>query len=108
MPWVIPRSPGLPEPTLTASLLTTLTVVPRLAEGEATHSAGLTSWKLGGRQVWGRTGGRWGCNAGIGGTRDRSRILLCSVNSTDAKGQDRNPVVTDLVRAVFGAASPRR
>ncbi|MGW0545669.1 sensor histidine kinase [Streptomyces altiplanensis] len=28
MPWVIPRDPGLPEPTLTAYLLTTLTVVP--------------------------------------------------------------------------------
>ncbi|WP_093798781.1 serine hydrolase [Streptomyces sp. Wb2n-11] len=77
--------------------------LPRLAEGEAAYSAGLTSWKLGGRQVWGRTGGRRGYNAGIGGTRDRSRVLVCSVSSTDAKGRDRNPVVTDLAQAAFGA-----
>ncbi|MGW0545671.1 serine hydrolase domain-containing protein [Streptomyces altiplanensis] len=84
-------------------LLEEMFTLPRLTEGEATYSAGLTSWKLGGRQVWGKTGGRWGYNAGIGGTRDRSRILVYSVNSTDAKGQDRNPVVTDLVQAAFGA-----
>ncbi len=73
-----------------------------MREGEAAYSAGLTSWKPGGRQVWGKKGGRRGCNAGIDGTRDRSRVLVCSVHSTDAKGQDRNPVVTDLVQAAFG------
>ncbi|MGX1884841.1 serine hydrolase domain-containing protein [Streptomyces sp. NPDC055287] len=85
-------------------LLEEMFTLPRLEEGEAAYSVGLTSWKLGGRQVWGKTGGRWGYNAGIGGTRDLTRTLVYSVNSTDAKGQDRNEVVLGLVQAAFGPA----
>ncbi|MCX4819706.1 beta-lactamase family protein [Streptomyces sp. NBC_01142] len=72
----------------------------------AIYSVGLTSWQLGGRRVWGKTGGRWGYNAGIGGTRDLSRTLVYSVNSTDAKGADRNKVVLGLVFAAFGTPDP--
>ncbi|MFJ1543966.1 serine hydrolase domain-containing protein [Streptomyces sp. NPDC088246] len=69
----------------------------------AAYSAGLTSWRLGGHEVWGKTGGRWGYNAGIGGTRDLSRTLVYSVNSTDAKGQGTNDVVMGLIVSAFGA-----
>ncbi|MGW2182950.1 serine hydrolase domain-containing protein [Streptomyces sp. NPDC001732] len=68
----------------------------------AAYSAGLTSWVVDGHRVWGKTGGRWGYNAGVGGTRDLSRVLVYSVNSTDAKGEGTNDVVAGLVAAAFG------
>ena len=68
----------------------------------AAFSVGLTSWQLGGRQVWGKSGGRWGYNSAIGSTRDLSRTLVYSVNSTNAKGQDTNRTVRDLIVAAFG------
>ncbi|MFE9927718.1 serine hydrolase domain-containing protein [Streptomyces sp. NPDC005533] len=54
-----------------------------------------------GRVAWGKTGGRHGYNTAIGGTRDLSRTLVYSVNSTDAKGQDMNKVAFDIVMAAF-------
>lgn len=37
----------------------------------------------------------------IGGTRDLSRTLVYSVNSTDAKGDDMNKVAMGIVGAAF-------
>lgn len=51
--------------------------------------------------AWGKTGGRYGYNTAIGGTRDLSRILVYSVNSTDAKGPEMNPVALGIVMAAF-------
>ncbi|MFD3653079.1 serine hydrolase domain-containing protein [Streptomyces sp. NPDC058620] len=73
--------------------------------GPAAYSVGLTSWKLGGRQIWGKTGGRWGYNAGIGSARDLSRTLVYSINSTDAKGRNTNAVVMNLIVTAFGEPS---
>jgi D-alanyl-D-alanine carboxypeptidase len=87
-------------------LLEEMFTLPRLEKGTAAYSVGLTSWRLGGRQVWGKTGGRWGYNTGIGGTRDLSRTLVYSVNSTDAKGRNENPVVMGLIVAAFGTPDP--
>ncbi|MGW3402690.1 serine hydrolase [Streptomyces zhihengii] len=84
-------------------LLEEMFTLPRLAEGTASYSVGLTHWRLGGRDVWGKTGGRWGYNAGMGGTRDLTTTLVYSVNSTDAKGQDRSAVVMGLITGTFGA-----
>lgn len=84
-------------------LLEEMFTLPHLKQGTAAYSVGLTTWKLGGRQVWGKTGGRWGYNTGIGATRDLSRTLVYSVNSTDAKGRGENTVVLNLVVAAFGA-----
>ncbi|MEU1895045.1 serine hydrolase domain-containing protein [Streptomyces pristinaespiralis] len=84
-------------------LLEEMFTVPRVERGTAHYSVGLTRWQLGGREVWGKTGGRWGYNSGMGGTRDLSRTLAYSVNSTDAKGRDANPVVMDIIVATFGA-----
>ncbi|WOT36120.1 serine hydrolase domain-containing protein [Streptomyces coeruleorubidus] len=68
----------------------------------AAYSIGLSMKVLGGREVWGKTGGRWGYNAAIASTRDGARTLVYSVNSTDAKGQDMNKVAEHIMVAVYG------
>ncbi|MCB5167844.1 beta-lactamase family protein [Streptomyces bambusae] len=55
----------------------------------ATRSAGLQRLKgagPGGRDIWAKTGSRPGFHTVIAATRDLSRTLVYSVNSTDAKG----------------------
>ncbi|MFJ9889174.1 serine hydrolase domain-containing protein [Streptomyces sp. NPDC091287] len=69
----------------------------------ARFSAGLSVFTLGGRQVWGKTGGRWGYNAVVAATRDLSRTLVYSVGATDAKGKDANATAMGIVVAAFGA-----
>ncbi|MEU1370339.1 serine hydrolase domain-containing protein [Streptomyces sp. NPDC005803] len=73
----------------------------------AAFSAGLSVMTLGGREVWGKTGGRWGYNTAVAGTRDLSRTLVYSVNSTDAKGSDMNATALNIVVAAFGAPSAK-
>ncbi|WP_246097675.1 serine hydrolase domain-containing protein [Streptomyces botrytidirepellens] len=75
----------------------------------AAYSVGLSMQKLGGREVWGKTGGRWGYNTAIASTRNGSRTLVYSVNSTDAKGQDMNEVAMNIMVAAYGKPeSPRQ
>ncbi|MFI8764871.1 serine hydrolase domain-containing protein [Streptomyces sp. NPDC053792] len=84
----------------------TLPKVPDFASGDpAAYSAGLSMKKLGGREVWGKTGGRWGYNTAIASTRDGARTLVYSVNSTDAKGQDMPRTALGLMLATFGTPS---
>ncbi|MFE6037277.1 serine hydrolase domain-containing protein [Streptomyces sp. NPDC056452] len=71
----------------------------------AQFGAGLSVMTLGGREVWGKTGGRYGYNSLVAATRDLSRTLVYSVNSTDAKGQDVNATAMNIVVAAFGAPS---
>ncbi|MFJ2060239.1 serine hydrolase domain-containing protein [Streptomyces sp. NPDC087908] len=81
----------------------TLPKVADLASGEpAAYSAGLSMKRLGGREVWGKTGGRWGYNTAIAATRDGRRTLVYSVNATDAKGQDMNPTALNIMVAAYG------
>ncbi|MFD8222867.1 serine hydrolase domain-containing protein [Streptomyces massasporeus] len=68
----------------------------------AAYSAGLSMKVLGGREVWGKTGGRWGYNTAIASTRDGSRTLVYSVNSTDAKGQAMNRTAENIMVAAYG------
>ncbi|ELP69598.1 serine hydrolase domain-containing protein [Streptomyces turgidiscabies] len=69
---------------------------------DATMSAGLERYVTDdGTELWLKSGGRWGYNALIAATRDLSRTLVYSVNSTDAKGQGMNPVAARVVRAAF-------
>ncbi|MCT4354121.1 beta-lactamase family protein [Streptomyces sp. Je 1-79] len=82
----------------------TLPEVPDFRSGEpAAYSVGLSMKKLGGREVWGKTGGRWGYNAAIASTRRGERTLVYSVNATEAKGQDMNRVALALMVAAYGA-----
>ncbi|MEU3933062.1 serine hydrolase domain-containing protein [Streptomyces sp. NPDC029044] len=81
----------------------TLPGVTDFGTGEpAAYSVGLSMKVLGGREVWGKTGGRWGYNAAIASTRDGSRTLVYSVNSTDAKGQGMNPTAETIMVAAYG------
>ncbi|MGW0708109.1 serine hydrolase domain-containing protein [Streptomyces sp. NPDC002643] len=94
---IVPRGPLLEE-------MFTLPQVDDFTSGApASYSVGLSMKKLGGREVWGKTGGRWGYNTAIAATRDGSRTLVYSVNSTDAKGQDMNEVAMNVLIAAFGA-----
>ncbi|MET9969172.1 serine hydrolase domain-containing protein [Streptomyces sp. NPDC006356] len=52
----------------------------------ATMSAGLQRFELNGRVIWAKTGARPGYHTVVAATRDLSRTVVYSVNSTDAKG----------------------
>ncbi|MEU2271208.1 serine hydrolase domain-containing protein [Streptomyces olindensis] len=88
------------------SLLEEMFTLPKVTDfrsGEpAAHSVGLSMKVLGGREVWGKTGGRWGYNTAVAATRDGARTLVYSVNSTDAKGRDMNEVAENIMVAVYG------
>ncbi|MET9959744.1 serine hydrolase domain-containing protein [Streptomyces sp. NPDC006326] len=69
---------------------------------DAVQTAGLKRFVLpDGTVAYGKTGSRYGYSTVIGGTRDLSRTLVYSVNSTDAKGQEMNKVAFGIVMAAF-------
>jgi len=81
--------------------LTEMFTVPADIPG-ATMSAGLQRHVTeDGTELWGKSGGRWGYNTIVVATRDLSRTLVYSVNSTDAKGYDMNPVAARIIDAAF-------
>ncbi|MFE0632051.1 serine hydrolase domain-containing protein [Streptomyces sp. NPDC058864] len=71
----------------------------------ASYSAGLSVVTLGGREVWGKTGSRYGYTSVIAATRDLSRTMVLNVGATDAKGEGMNPTELALLVAAFGAPS---
>ncbi|MBC9711707.1 beta-lactamase family protein [Streptomyces sp. TRM66268-LWL] len=76
--------------------------VPEVRTGEASMSAGLQRYPLPDKRVvWLKTGSRPGYSTGIAATEDLTRTLVYSVNSTDAKGEQVNPVVGRLQAAAF-------
>ncbi|WP_105973708.1 serine hydrolase domain-containing protein [Streptomyces geranii] len=90
------RGRVVPEPQLTEMF-----TLPAGVPG-ATMSAGLQRHVTAdGTELWGKSGGRWGYNTIVVGTRDLSRTLVYSVNSTDAKGYDMNPVAGRIIEAAF-------
>ncbi|MFJ9825357.1 serine hydrolase domain-containing protein [Streptomyces sp. NPDC101160] len=90
-------------------LLEEMFTLPKVADLEsgdpAAYSVGLSMKKLGGREVWGKTGGRYGYNTAIASTRHGERTLVYSVNATDAKGEGMNKVAMGLMLATFGTPS---
>ncbi|MFI1926912.1 serine hydrolase domain-containing protein [Streptomyces sp. NPDC020377] len=74
--------------------------VPAHIDG-ATYSAGLQRFAYEGKVYWLKSGGRYGYNALIAGTRNLGRTLVYSVNSTDAKGEDMNPVAQRIAMAAL-------
>ncbi|MFA3876816.1 serine hydrolase domain-containing protein [Streptomyces sp. MMCC 100] len=85
----------VPEPQL-EEMFTTPAGLP-----DATRSAGLEYKKVGDQIFWGKSGSRYGYSALIGGTRDLSRTLVCSVNATDAKSAESNPVLDAITAAAL-------
>ncbi|MDX2701640.1 serine hydrolase [Streptomyces sp. PA03-6a] len=71
----------------------------------ASYSAGLSKINLGGREVWGKTGSRYGYTSAIAATRDLSRTMVMNVGATDAKGEGMNSTELALIVAAFGAPS---
>ncbi|MFF4056736.1 serine hydrolase domain-containing protein [Streptomyces sp. NPDC001668] len=68
----------------------------------ATYSAGgLQRFESDGKFYWVKSGGRYGYNAAIAATCDLSRTVVYSVNSTDAKSEDANPVIVRIITAAL-------
>ncbi|MEV6351109.1 serine hydrolase domain-containing protein [Streptomyces hydrogenans] len=90
-------------------LLEEMFTLPEVADfstgAPAAYAAGLSMKRLGGREVWGKTGGRWGYNTAIASTRHGERTLVYSVNATDAKGQDMNRTALEIMLATYGLPS---
>ncbi|MFJ8110781.1 serine hydrolase domain-containing protein [Streptomyces sp. NPDC096132] len=74
--------------------------VPTGIEG-ASYSAGLQRFEYGGKVLWLKTGARYGYSTMLGATRDLSRTLVYSVNSTNAKGEGMNPVAQRIALAAL-------
>jgi D-alanyl-D-alanine carboxypeptidase len=74
--------------------------VPSGIEG-ADMSAGLQRFEYGGEVYWLKSGARYGYSAVVAATRDLSRTLVYSVNSTDAKGESMNPVARRIALAAL-------
>ncbi|MFF0187841.1 serine hydrolase domain-containing protein [Streptomyces sp. NPDC005244] len=81
--------------------------VPAGIEG-ADMSAGLQRFAYEGRVYWIKSGARYGYSAVVGATRDLSRTLVYSVNSTDAKGETMNPVAERIAMAALSRPEPAR
>ncbi|MFE3628184.1 serine hydrolase domain-containing protein [Streptomyces goshikiensis] len=76
---------------------------------DASRTAGMQRFALpDGTVLYGKTGSRYGYSTLIGGTRDLSRTLVYSVNSTDAKGPATKGVTFGIIMAAFTkpASSP--
>ncbi|MGW0210544.1 serine hydrolase domain-containing protein [Streptomyces sp. NPDC003233] len=86
----------VPEPQLREMF-----TVPKVKEGEASYAAGLQRFVYEGRVYWVKSGARYGYSTAIAATRDLSRTLVYSVNSTDAKGEETNPVAQRIVLAAL-------
>jgi len=90
----------VPQPLLDKEMFT-LPDVPN-----ATMSAGLQRHQVDDDTViWGKSGARPGYSTLIAATRDLSRTLVYSVNATDAKSEETNPVAERIVGAAFGTGS---
>ncbi|MEV3908713.1 serine hydrolase domain-containing protein [Streptomyces canus] len=75
--------------------------VPSGITGASYSAGGLQRFESGGKVYWVKSGGRYGYNSAIAATRDLSRTLVYSVNSTDAKSEDANPVVVRIITAAL-------
>jgi len=75
--------------------------VPSGITGASYGAGGLQRFESDGKVYWVKSGGRYGYNSAIAATRDLSRTLVYSVNSTDAKSEDANPVVVRIITAAL-------
>ncbi|TPQ19827.1 serine hydrolase domain-containing protein [Streptomyces sporangiiformans] len=91
------RGKVVPRPLLRKEMLT----LPKVKEGVATMSAGLQYYEKNGVVLWLKTGARPGYSTVIATTPDLSRTLVYSINATDAKSEDMNPVADRVLRATF-------
>ncbi|MFG2951089.1 serine hydrolase domain-containing protein [Streptomyces adustus] len=67
----------------------------------ASYSAGLQRLEYQGREYWLKSGARYGYSTVVAATRDLSRTVVYSVGSTDAKGEEMNPVSQRIALAAL-------
>ncbi|MGW2628090.1 serine hydrolase domain-containing protein [Streptomyces chattanoogensis] len=73
----------------------------------ASMSAGLQRYDAGGGKIiWLKSGSRPGYSTLFAATENLSRTLVFSLNATDAKSEQRNPVAERIVRAAFALPAP--
>ncbi|WP_020120936.1 serine hydrolase [Streptomyces canus] len=75
--------------------------VPSGIAGASYSAGGLQRFESEGKVYWVKSGGRYGYNSAIAATCDLSRTVVYSVNSTDAKSEDANPVVVRIIAAAL-------
>ncbi|MDH6439693.1 CubicO group peptidase (beta-lactamase class C family) [Streptomyces sp. SAI-144] len=75
--------------------------VPSGITGASYSAGGLQRFESDGKVYWVKSGGRYGYNSAIAATRDLSRTVVYSVNSTDAKSEDANPVIVRIITAAL-------
>ncbi|MFJ9100440.1 serine hydrolase domain-containing protein [Streptomyces sp. NPDC102405] len=75
--------------------------VPSGITGASYSAGGLQRFESGGKVYWVKSGARYGYSSAVAATRDLSRTLVYSVNSTDAKSEDANPVVVRIITAAL-------
>ncbi|MFJ8785064.1 serine hydrolase domain-containing protein [Streptomyces sp. NPDC102476] len=75
--------------------------VPSGITGASYSAGGLQRFESGGKVYWVKSGARYGYSSAIAATRDLNRTLVYSVNSTDAKSEDANPVVVRIITAAL-------
>ncbi|MFI5909601.1 serine hydrolase domain-containing protein [Dactylosporangium sp. NPDC051541] len=70
----------------------------------ATYGAGLNRLVVlpDGREIWGKSGARYGYSAAVAGTADAASRLVYSVNSTDAKASGQAAAITRITLAALG------
>ncbi|SEG97930.1 D-alanyl-D-alanine carboxypeptidase [Nonomuraea solani] len=79
-----------------------VTMYDKCGNQPATYTSGMSRMVLpGGIVAYGKTGARYGYAAGVGATRDLSRTLVYSVNSTDAKASGQNQRTLGIALAAF-------
>jgi D-alanyl-D-alanine carboxypeptidase len=75
--------------------------VPSGIQGASYSAGGLQRFESEGKVYWVKSGGRYGYNSALAATRDLSRTVVYSVNSTDAKSEDANPVIVRIITAAL-------
>jgi CubicO group peptidase (beta-lactamase class C family) len=75
--------------------------VPSGITGASYSAGGLQRFESDGKVYWVKSGARYGYSSAIAATRDLSRTLVYSVNCTDAKSEDANPVVVRIITAAL-------
>lgn len=75
--------------------------VPSGITGASYSAGGFQRFESDGKVYWFKSGGRYGYSSAIAATCDLSRTLVYSVNSTDSKSEDGNPVVGRIITAAL-------
>ena len=66
-----------------------------------THGCGLTRFRIGELEIWGKSGDRPGYNSGMGATLDLTRRLVYSINPLKMGGAEQPAVAQRVILATL-------